>query len=637
MIKIAILDSGIEYQHKNFRNVSIKHTYKTDNSFSSPLNIDHGTSVADVLKKSIEKNGHLQHVELYDIQVYDEFENITNENIIKGIEYCINNNIDIINISLGVPSDSPNKSLYDICYKAYKKDIIIVASGYYMDISCFPASFPFVFGVTGGTITSLKKYGIQVGDDIELIGRGSLQRVATLNNNTRFVAGTSFAAAHLSGIICSLKQQNKSLSFQDIKKHLFLYGQKNIPLIVQSNKRKDGSDNNINFSVNSNYWKKIEKYFNREEKFGWMNKISIYPVSIKEFSGLELFLDMCPFNVIDFIDLPSSITKNNEITINNNKIKKKWKKEHLSNDIDTLVLGYANDLALQMNSKFYNELLHFYAKNKVSIFALNKTELSEYKTIYSKYNDEEPRQYFPAILKQDIPYFNYLKKSGKISTPVLGIAGLTAQSGKFTTQLKIKKLLNHQKYKVGWLSTEPQGELFGADISFPYGLRSNVDFGLEEWPQLLSSIIKGIEYTNNPDIIITGHQSGLIPFSKNLSLNSNYGNFCSLYFFGGISPDAVVLNASINDDIKLIKRNIEVLKNLYGIKVIFIVLSLKYREVITGSINHYTIVKKMTIDKTTWQNRAEEIKREFNIPVVNIFDSNDDNIILDRIINFFSE
>jgi hypothetical protein len=201
----------------------------------------------------------------------------------------------------------------------------------------------------------------------------------------------------------------------------------------------------------------------------------------------------------------------------------------------------------------------------------------------------------------------------------------------------LKKILSDNGYSVGWLSSEPQGEIFGADICFPYGFKSTIEHELEVWPNLISSIIKGIEIEKKPDIIISGHQAGMIPFSKNLSLCSNFENFHSLLYLGSVSPDAVIMNVSINDEIDFILRNINVLKFLYSIKVILIVLSMRYRENLTVSKDQVPLIKKGIVNSVDWKEKADAIFQKTQIPVCDIFNEDYYLLIVKTIEDFFSK
>lgn len=73
----------------------------------------------------------------------------------------------------------------------------------------------------------------------------------------------------------------------------------------------------------------------------------------------------------------------------------------------------------------------------------------------------------------------------------------------------------------------------------------------------------------NPDIIITGCQSGTVPYNINQLSNINFSTY---EFYIGTSPDAVILCVNAFDSIEYIKRTIKFLEGLGNAKVIALVI-----------------------------------------------------------------
>ena len=97
-----------------------------------------------------------------------------------------------------------------------------------------------------------------------------------------------------------------------------------------------------------------------------------------------------------------------------------------------------------------------------------------------------------------------------ITCPVLGIYGTSQDQGKVTAQLLIRKELKRRGYATSWLATEHQGELLGADYTFPNGCEGlvSVDIPMEGHVTLLQSAMVGIAQST-PDIVLVGSQSGV--------------------------------------------------------------------------------------------------------------------------------
>ncbi|NVO08822.1 MAG: S8 family serine peptidase [Bacteroidales bacterium] len=632
VIKVAIMDSGIELNHQRFENLNFIESYYAGNIFKKSLdNIedDHGTSVMDIIRKSIVKNGTIENCAFYDVRVFDKSDKIKEEDIIDGISYCIANKINVINISLGLLSDKPSKELYEKCLAAYNEGIILVAASDNFQSMCYPAFFPFVFGVASGIIENLTIYGVQVDNPIEFVGKGTFQRLAGLNNQFVFKGGTSYATGHITGIITSLLQKNPDSTIADIKELLFSKGSHDIKILSGDTRINNFRDSNI--ASHNKIIDDLGEFF--ENKTHNIKNCSIFPFSIKEFSNFKYF--DAPFNIVDAIDFPRNIIEDRMTKIKGKVFEKKWKLNELNTDIDTLILGYPFNLGLELNVRFYRQLLELYIRKGVNLYVLDEDCLKDINEIKQSLSIKtDGKIYLPQVTQRQSDNLCNLYSLGNVEKPVLAVISSTSQAGKFTVQLKIKSVLNKTGYKVGWLSTEPQGELFGADFCFPYGFKGTVKVNYSEWNRLLHSIIKGIEYYKNPDIIISGHQSGLLKDSKLFVKDDILKNFS---FLSGIQPDAFVLALNSDDTLEYIERIVNVITNFHQRPILFISLSSIKKNIIFSNNNLPPIINKSFTEEEEWLTIADRIYNKFKIPVVNIIEEKFDSTIVNGIEQFFSK
>ncbi len=219
-IKIAVLDTGVDSSHPDI-NHSIKQEVNIlDANKESSYNFAHGTGVIGIIsgKPFTEKGvlGVATEAEILSINVANE-NSVEIEDLIKGIQIAIDSSVDIINISIGVKTDSPE--LHKCIQKAYEKGIVVIASaGNYMkDDVLFPAKYKEVLCVGSidkkGEIISPK--GKTASNIIYLPGKNI---VTTSTTSTGYVGanGTSFATPILTGIIALMKEANPEASNSDI-------------------------------------------------------------------------------------------------------------------------------------------------------------------------------------------------------------------------------------------------------------------------------------------------------------------------------------------------------------------------------------------------------------------------------------
>lgn len=151
-----------------------------------------------------------------------------------------------------------------------------------------------------------------------------------------------------------------------------------------------------------------------------------------------------------------------------------------------------------------------------------------------------------------------------INGTVITIMGTGRQCGKFTTSMVLKKCLE-KYYNVGIVGTEPQSAICGADeMVIPQVIPAR---------HVASTIFGAIKKVDleNKDIIIVSGQTGI--FSDPLEVGTGRGGgVISLSILLGSRPDFILL-ASNTADSKEIKRNINLVEDLTGKKVIGVTLN----------------------------------------------------------------
>lgn len=104
-VKILLIDTGIDTQHEQ-----LKHAFKIGyNFFERSHNVEdeegHGSHVAGLLVGKA--TGVSPESELHVVKVLNNFGQGTFASVMDGFTYAIQNDFDIINVSLGIPSELP--------------------------------------------------------------------------------------------------------------------------------------------------------------------------------------------------------------------------------------------------------------------------------------------------------------------------------------------------------------------------------------------------------------------------------------------------------------------------------------------------------------------------------------------------
>jgi subtilisin len=203
-IKIAVIDTGINKDHEDLNdNYAGGYDFVfNDDDPNDEHRFRHGTHVAGII--AAEDNdfgviGVAPEASLFAVRVLDGggFGNLSW--IISGIEWAVNNNMDIINLSLQGPGDP---ALEDACNSAYAAGVIIIAAAgnTYGGSVTYPAGYASVVAVTGTDPDDIPADFSPVGNELLVAAPGLDIQSTTAGNSYKLLSGTSQAAPHIAGV-----------------------------------------------------------------------------------------------------------------------------------------------------------------------------------------------------------------------------------------------------------------------------------------------------------------------------------------------------------------------------------------------------------------------------------------------------
>ncbi|NGZ75571.1 S8 family peptidase [Saccharibacillus alkalitolerans] len=222
-IKIAVLDTGVS--EKSALNIS-GGVSTVDGVSSYEDDNGHGTFVAGIIgAKSKAYKGIAPDASIYAVKVMDKDGNGSTESLAKGLDWAIRQRMDIINLSLSFPQNSP--AIDALLEKAAAKGItVIVAAGNSGNSDgsgntlAFPAKSPETITVAA-VDSDLKRAAFSgTGDEVELSAPGVGVVSSSLSGKYKLSDGTSAAAPFVSGMVAVLKQAYPNLSADQIRTSL---------------------------------------------------------------------------------------------------------------------------------------------------------------------------------------------------------------------------------------------------------------------------------------------------------------------------------------------------------------------------------------------------------------------------------
>lgn len=222
-VTVAILDTGCDAEHPDLKNRIIDgRNFTKDDQGNPDVFKDyngHGTHVAGTI--AAENNGKgvvgvAPEAALVIVKVLDKNGSGSYEGIINGILYAIEQNVDIISMSLGGPVDVPE--LHEAVQNAVNKGILVVCAAgndgdgdQSTDEFGYPGSYNEVISVGAISLDRSSSEFTNSNNEVDLVAPGEKILSTFLNGTYESLSGTSMATPHVSGALALLKNiENES-------------------------------------------------------------------------------------------------------------------------------------------------------------------------------------------------------------------------------------------------------------------------------------------------------------------------------------------------------------------------------------------------------------------------------------------
>lgn len=220
-VKVGVIDTGVDFGHPDLRHSLVRGINLLNRSKMPYDDNGHGTHIAGTIAAANQMQGMIgvaPRALIAPVKAFDHNGSAFVSDIILGIEWCVRNGIDVINMSFGMKTRS--KALLGAVTNAYNSGVIIVASsgndGKLRSVD-YPARYPQTISV--GATNRLRRVApfSNRGAYIDVYAPGDKIMSAWLRGNYNEMSGTSMATSHVSGAIALLLSLKPGLSPGDIK------------------------------------------------------------------------------------------------------------------------------------------------------------------------------------------------------------------------------------------------------------------------------------------------------------------------------------------------------------------------------------------------------------------------------------
>lgn len=197
--KIAIIDTGVDYFHPELKDKFGSEKGVNFVGTGDPYDVDgHGTHVAGICAGA--STGIATEATLYAVKALDDLGRGSDVDVIKGIEWAIDKNVDVINMSLG--GGGATLALEQVCFEAAKRGILLVAAaGNEGAGASYPASFDSVISVAAVDSKNHHPDFSNIFETTEISAPGVDILSTFPSGGYCLMTGTSMATPHISGVL----------------------------------------------------------------------------------------------------------------------------------------------------------------------------------------------------------------------------------------------------------------------------------------------------------------------------------------------------------------------------------------------------------------------------------------------------
>ena len=426
-VKIAIIDSGVDSEYPEIGPIAQGINIR----IGSKGQIIWGTDYADQSGHGTACTGIIHQIapdaKKYIIRIFEQSLVADGRLLIAALRWVIDQGIGVVNLSLGTTDRQYLEPMRELCRKAARENIILVAAAHNRGIESYPAILPDVIGVQGRPMSTVNDFYFEKNNHIECIAHGGEQVLCWKNSSKVIMAGSSFAAARIAGIICLIRQVYPNASVNTVRKILSRHALSEPEYSIQD----DAVSPVIREPIVRKKPKEIQQY-------PCIRRATLFAIH-KELKNMVRFEDLLEFDIHRVVDpLEERLVRydgsgravflDSELSVCLRDVLK---------NADTLIIGDMSPLSRVVRRDVLAQVMHRALANSVNIFSCLPPKYDH--DLFTVAHKKGLKIFNPRLDIRDVDRGHFYNEA--VAVPVIGIFGTQAHHDTFCVQLKLFKEL----------------------------------------------------------------------------------------------------------------------------------------------------------------------------------------------------
>jgi subtilisin family serine protease len=214
-VRVAIIDSGVNPAHPHVGSVAGGIGFTAHDTTEDYLDyLGHGTAVAGAIREKAPD------ALVYAVKVFDQSLRTNVPTILRALEWAIEEQMDVVNLSLGTFNSSRRAAFEQLVARALERNVIIVAAHETAGQTLLPGSLPNVLAVELDWSCPRETFRVKTEQTKTIFLASGYPRAIPGVKPEQNLNGISFAVANLTGFVTRARQATSSGTLVDVEKFL---------------------------------------------------------------------------------------------------------------------------------------------------------------------------------------------------------------------------------------------------------------------------------------------------------------------------------------------------------------------------------------------------------------------------------